>query len=142
MHIRVAVATGAILALAVAQAPPPAGTLSTEIDRARTTLLADAPEAERGSPLGRLDRPKTAPDAGRLYLATDLAESGWGAATHWAFIKASSDITTQDAFVKKWTAMGEPRSWSRAVAVRVPVLVGALAAVAEARGPATYHAAR
>ena len=142
MHIRVALATGAILALALAQAPPPAGTLSTEIDRARTTLLADAPEAERGSPLARLDRAKTALDAGRLYLATYLAEAGWEGATNWAFIKASSDITTQEAFVKKWTATGEPRSSSRAAPVRVPVLIEALAAVAEARGPSTYHAAR
>ena len=114
--------------------------IAAEIDRARTALEASAPEQDRTAPIARLARARTALDAGRLYLAAYLTEAGWEGARNWTFVKASSDITTQDAFLKKWTAMGEPRPASRQA--RVPAVVDAIAAVADARGPSTYQASR
>ena len=135
-----------LLARPAILAQPPSSSvqksIAAEIDRARTALEAAAPEQERASPIARLERARTALDAGRLYLATYLTEAGWEGAKNWTFVKASSDITTQEAFLKKWTAMGEPRPASRPRQARVPAVVDAIAAVAEGRGPSTYQASR
>jgi len=115
--------------------------LAAEIDRARAALEASAPADERGAPIARLDRAKAALDAGRLYLAAYLAESPWEAGVTWTFVKASADVTTEEAFERKWTAIGAPRPVP-APQARVPAVIAALAAIAEARGPATYQASR
>lgn len=127
-------------------AQPPASAVQTaiaaEIDRSRTALEASAPEQERTAPIARLQRARTALDAGRLYLAAYLTEAGWEGAKNWTFVKASDDITTQEAFLKKWTAMGEPRPAPRPRQARVPAVIDAIGAVAEGRGPSTYQASR
>ena len=140
------VAFAGLLAQPVARAQPPASAVkaavAAEIERAKAALEAAAPEQERAAPVARLERARTALDAGRLYLAAYLTEAGWEGASNWTFVKASSDITTDAAFVRKWTAMGEPRPQPRPRQARVPSLVEAIAAVAEARGPSTYQASR
>jgi hypothetical protein len=150
MKIRGALVAGVTFAGLFAQPPiqaqPPAAAVkaavAAEIDRASAALEAAAPEQERAAPIARLQRARTALEAGRLYLAAYLTEAGWEGAKNWTFVKASSDITTAAAFLKKWTSMGEPRQAARPPAARRPVLVEAIAAVAEARGPITYHASR
>lgn len=133
---------GSAIALSAGQLSAPTARLRAEMDHARAELQFNAPEADRTAPLARLDRAKAALDAGRVYLAAYLMEVPWEGARNFALIKASADITTTDAFIRKWTAMGEPRPVPPPRGSRVPALVAALAAVAEARGPTTYHASR
>jgi len=111
------------------------------MDRVRADL-ANAPEDERTSPLQRLDRAKTALDANRPLLALYLTEGPWEAGKAWAFIKSAADVTTAEAFEKKWTAVGEPTPVAVSAGARRLALVEALAATAEARGSTTYHASR
>lgn len=131
-----------VAALLVAQQPSLAARLSAEMDAARAGLTANAPDDQRAAPLARLDRAKKALDAGRMYLAAYLTESSWEAARNFALVKSSADITSSDAFLKKWTAMGEPTSAPTPAGERLPAFIEAMAAVAEARGPITYHASR
>ena len=132
-----------VVALVVATQPPSlAGRMTAEIETARAGLTADAPDDQRAAPLARLDRAKKALDRGHTYLAAYLTESPWEGAKNFSLVKASADITTSDAFLKKWTALGEPKSAPAPAGKTVPALVEAIAAVAEARGPITYHASR
>jgi len=127
----------ALVAVPAAQdATKPA--IDAEISRARARLEASASETERRAMIARLDRARTALEAGRAYLAAYLLEAGWEGAKNYTFVKASADITTQEAFARKWETMGEPKPQGRSP--RVPALVDAIAAVAEARGATTYHA--
>jgi hypothetical protein len=125
----------------VPQGPAGEG-IAAQIVRVRAELGASAPEDERAAPLARLDRAKSALDAGRPLLALYLLEMPWEAATTWTFVKASSDVTSAEAFTKKWTTVGAPRPVSGTPVTRIPILVEALAAVAEARGVTTYHASK
>jgi len=138
--------TAALLACAIAVAaaaqPELAVRLADEIERTRIALEANASTEDRATPMARLERAKAALDAGRVYLATYLAEMPWEAAKNFTLIKSSADVTTTDAFVRKWAAMGEPRPIPAAPGTRIPALVDALAAVAEARGAVTYQASR
>ena len=116
--------------------------LAAEMESARAGLTANAPDDQRAGPLARLDRAKKALDAGRTYLAAYLTESPWEGAKNFALVKSSADITSSDAFLKKWTAMGEPKTTPSPAGKPLPAFVEAVAAVAEARGPITYHASR
>ena len=128
--------------LAAAQQPSPATRLAAEIDAARAGLTANAPDDQRAAPVARLDRAKRALEAGRIYLAAYLTESPWEGASNFSLVKSSADITTSDAFLKKWTAMGEPKPTPVPAGKALPAFVEAVPAVAEARGPITYHASR
>jgi hypothetical protein len=136
-----------IFAVAFAIVPqtdrPPAG-LAAEMDRIRTEAAASTPQEENAAPAARLDRAGAALAAGRPLLALYLFEMPWESATAWTFVKASSAVTTADAFDRKWRETGEPRV-TRASArdgARRAALIDALASAAEARGPITYHASR
>lgn len=133
----------ALLAAAASmQESPAARHLAADMDWVRGELAA-VPESERGAPLARLDRAKAALDAGRPLLALYLFEMPWKSAKSWTFVKASGSVSTADLFVKKWTALGEPRPLAaRTGTGRRPALLDALASAAEARGPTTYHASR
>ena len=109
------------------------------MDRVRADL-ANALDSERTSPLQRLERAKAALEANRPLLALYLTEAPWEAGKAWTFIK-SADVTTPEAFEKKWTALGEPKPVPSGGSRR-PALIDALAASAEARGPTAYHASR
>jgi hypothetical protein len=144
-RMRTGITLVAALAAAAAGQPQTAtvnARLSAEMARTRTALEANAAADERAAPLARLDRAATALNAGRLLLATYLTEMPWESARNFEFVKASADITTQDAFVRKWTAMGEPRPVASPRGTRLPAFIDALASAAEGRGPATYHASR
>ncbi len=130
------------VAVAAAAQPEVAVRLADEIARTQTALEANASTEDRATPIARLERASAALDAGRVYLATYLAEMPWEAAKNFTLIKSSADVTTTDAFVRKWRAMGEPRPIPAARGTRIPALIEALAAVAEARGAATYQASR
>lgn len=131
-----------IAALLAAQQPSVTARLAAEIETARAGLTANAPDDQRAAPVARLDRAKKALDGRRTYLAAYLAESPWESARNFAFVKASADITTSEAFLKKWTAMGEPKRALAPAGKPLPAFINAIAAVAEARGPITYHASR
>jgi len=135
----VAIGTATLLA---AQIPSLANRLAAEMDTARAGLTANAPDDQRTAPLARLDRAKRALDAGRVYLAAYLTESPWEGAKNFSLVKSSAEITTSEAFLKKWTAMGEPKPTAVPAGKTLPAFVEAVAAVAEARGPITYHASR
>ena len=130
-----------VTALLTAQQPSLATRLAAEMDATRAGLTANAPEDQRSSPLARLDRARKALDAGRTYLAAYLTESPWEGARNFAAVTAAGDITS-DAFLKKWTAIGEPKPTPVPPGRTLPAFVEAVAAVAEARGPITYHASR
>src|SRR5436190_11531495 len=117
----------AVVALIVAQQPSVATRLAAEMESARTGLVANAPDDQRAAPLARLDRAKKALDAGRLYLAAYLTESSWEGARNFALVKASADITSPDAFLRKWTAMGEPKPTPTPGGKTLPALVDAMA---------------
>jgi hypothetical protein len=136
-----ALLVGAAL-LTAAQQPSTAPRLAAEMEAARSGLTANAPDDQRASPLARLDRAKRALDAGQIYLAAYLTESPWEGAKNFTLVKTSAGITTSDAFLKKWTAMGEPKPTAPPNGKSLPAFVEAIAAVAEARGPITYHASR
>ena len=132
------------LAFAFALAPQantPQG-LAQEMDRIRAEAAAGTPEDQRTSPAARLERARAALEAGRPLLALYLFEMPWESAKAWTFVQASATVATPEAFAKKWTAMGEPRAATAGRSGRRPVLVEALASVAEARGATTYHASR
>ena len=131
-----------IAALLATQPASVASRLAAEMDTARAGLTADTPDDQRTAPLARLDRAKRALDAGQIYLAAYLTESPWEGAKNFALVKSAADITTSDAFLKKWTAMGEPKPTPASSDKSLPAFVEAAAAVAEARGPITYHASR
>jgi len=134
--------TAALVAAAPAQDSPAARRLGGEMEQVRAQLSA-ASEDERAPMVARLDRAKTALDAGRPLLALYLMEAPWKAARSWTFVKASSGVTSSELFAKKWTAMGEPRPVSPpANTAPRPALFDAIAAAAETRGPITYHASR
>jgi hypothetical protein len=136
----ICVVSAALLSASAAQEPR-TQRLAAELDRVRADL-ANAPDAERTNPLQRLDRAKTALDANRPLLALYLTEAPWEAGKAWSFITAAADVTTAEAFEKKWTAVGEPKAAPAPAGTRRLALVEALAASAEARGPTTYHASR
>jgi hypothetical protein len=92
--------------------------------------------------VARLDRARTALDAGRPLLALYLMEAPWKSARSWTFVKASAGVTSSDLFAKKWAAVGEPRAASASGTPPRPALFDALSAAAEARAPITYHASR
>ena len=131
-----------VTALLAVQQPSVAARLAAEMETARAGLTADAPDDQRAAPLARLDRAKKALDRGHTYLAAYLTESPWEGAKNFSLVRASADITTSDAFLKKWTALGEPKPTPAPADKTVPAFVEAIAAVAEARGPITYHASR
>src|SRR5262249_17638444 len=110
--------------------------LAAEMDRVRADL-ANAPDDERTSPLQRLDRAKAALEANRPLLALYLTEAPWEAGKAWTFIK-SADVTTAEAFEKKWTALGEPKPVPSGGS-RPPAVIQPLAASPAARGPAADH---
>ena len=131
-----------VIALLAVQQPSVATRLAAEMETARAGLTADAPDDQRAAPLARLDRAKKALDAGRTYLAAYLTEGPWEGARNFALVKSSAGITTTDAFLKTWTTMGEPKPTPAPAGKTLPAFVEAIAAVAEARGPITYHASR
>jgi hypothetical protein len=134
-------AVAAALALVPQPTAPPG--LAAEMDRVRSEATAGTPEDQRAGPAARLDRARAALAAGRPLLALYLFEMPWESARAWTFVTSSSGITTPDAFVEKWTAAGEPRVETAGAADRRrPLLLDAVAAAAEARGPTTYHASR
>jgi hypothetical protein len=133
----------AALLTAASDRPPDLATgFAAELDRARSGLETAAPADERAAPLARLERARIALAAGRFFLAAYLLEAPWEGANNFLFVKASADVTTAEQFVKKWTAMGEPRPRPFTPTLRAPAIAAALAAAAEARGPTTYHASR
>ena len=125
----------------VPQASPPRD-LAAEMDRVRAEASASTPQDDRVAPDARLDRAKAALAAGRPLLAFYLFEMPWESARAWTFVKASTEVASTDAFVKKWTATGEPRPVAGPRRTRLPVLVDALASAAEARAVTTYHASK
>jgi hypothetical protein len=131
-----------VAALVALQQPSIATRLAAEMEAARAGLTANAPDDQRSSPLARLDRARKALDAGRIYLAAYLTESPWEGARNFTVVKAAAGVTTSDAFLEKWRSMGEPRPTPAPSGRALPAFVEALAAVAEARGPITYHASR
>src|SRR4051812_27102248 len=100
---------GVVALLAAAQPPPVTTRLAAEMEAARAGLTANAPDDQGTAPLARLERARRALDAGRTYLAAYLTESPWEGAKNFTLVKSSGDVTTSDAFLKKWTAMGEPK---------------------------------
>ena len=138
-------ALAGIVALLVAAAPAqdlPARRLAAEMDQVRAQL-SDAADSERAPMVARLDRAKTALDAERPLLALYLMEAPWKAARSFAFVNASSGITSPELFAKKWASLGEPRPQPGAGGgARRPALLDALAAAADTRAPITYHASR
>ena len=131
-----------VAAVIAAQQPSLVTHLAAEMESARAALTANAPDDQRAAPLARVDRAKKALDAGRTYLAAYLTEGSWEAAKNFALVKSSADITSSDAFLKKWTAMGEPKATTPPAGKALPAFVEAVATLAEARGPITYHASR
>ena len=116
--------------------------LAGEMDQVRAQSSA-ASEDERAPTVARLDRAKTALDAGRPLLALYLVEMPWESARAWTFVKASSGVTTPEPSRRngrRWASRGPCRRLA-ATAPR-PLLFDAIAAAAEARGPTTYHASR
>jgi hypothetical protein len=112
------------------------------MDRIRAEAAAGTPEEQRATPATRLERARAALDAGRPLLALYLLEMPWESAKAWTFVQASATVTTPEAFANRWTAMGEPRASTAVRGGPRPVLAEALAAAAEARGAATYHASK
>ena len=142
MRFAAIIGVGALLAAAVPAQDVPTRRLAAEMDQVRTQLAAAA-ENERAPMLARLDRAKTALDAERPLLALYLMEAPWKAARSFAFVNASSAVTSSELFAKKWTSVGEPRPQPGSTAgARRPALLDALAAAAETRAPITYHASR
>jgi len=139
--MRLAVIAG-VAALLVAAVPPqdPARRLAAEMDQVRAQL-SDAPDSEAAPMVARLDRARTALGAERPLLALYLMEAPWKAARSFAFVKASSGVTSSELFAKKWTSLGEPRPQSAGGARRL-ALLEAIAAAADTRAPITYHASR
>jgi hypothetical protein len=115
--------------------------LGPEMSRIRAEIASAPKDDQRDALLNRLDRARAARDAGRTLLALYLFESPWENARSGAFVQASSAVTTQDGFDRKWAAMGEPHPIT-ARGGRRPLLVEALAAAAEARASTTYQASR
>lgn len=137
---RIALFLAAAWALAP-QANAPQG-LAAEMDRIRAEASANTPEDQKAGPAARLERAKAALDAGRPLLALYLFEVPWESAKAWTFVTSSSAVTTPEAFAKKWTSTGEPRPAPGTRGKGAPVLIGAIASSAEARGPVTYFASR
>ena len=125
----------------VPQAGPPRD-LPAEMERVRSEASASTPQDERTAPGARLERAKTALEAGRPLLALYLFEMPWESARAWSFVKRSSEDGSTDAFVKQWAAAGEPRPATVPRRARSPILVEALASAAEARAVTTYHASK
>jgi hypothetical protein len=114
--------------------------LARELARVRAQILSIVPEDQRAPLLQRLDRAEAAQKAQRIYQAAYFLEAAYEGAAAFAFT-ASAGVQSPDDFIRKWTALGVPKSHSGSVG-RVPAVVDALAEAAEDRGPATYQASR
>jgi hypothetical protein len=100
------------------------------------------PEKDRAGVLDRLKRAEAAAGSGRLYLALLELQAPFEMEGGYEVAVANANLKTPEEFARKWKDSGEPAAQLRPDGRPRPIVVDALAASAQARGPATYRASR
>ncbi len=117
-----------------------AGKIAAEIKRLTVEAPAVLPEDSKAPIMSRLDRARTALAGGQTYLALYDIQPAFEGEGGYRLAATEKSVTTQEAFVRKWTEMGPP---AEPPAGKAPIVfVEALAQSAEGRAPATYRASR
>ena len=117
-----------------------AARLTREIATVTATVERAVPQEQRAGALARLARAKAAVDAGRPHLALYELEPIAVMANASAFANDRTTVKTEEEFIARWKAAGEPRVRASADP-NAPALVQAMVASGARRAPITYRAA-